>query len=393
MKSLRSRVVTGAATWVVVLMVLRLVVLQPERCGPVTTAELRTAVEAAVDWLARNQLPDGSWLYRYDADVAEDLGGYNSSRHAGVTFSLYQAAAAGFPEALPVAERGTAWLLERVSPTDTGVLIDERGAATVPLGPSALFLAALGERRDLLDDHQYDETMAGLGRFLEGQVDATGFVSARWDRSTRAAVPDAIDVFFTGETYFSLARLARLFPGEGWESSTDLVADYIINERDEAEDIYPPVSDHWGAYAIAETAERRDLTPDEVGYAARMADIFGPQIRWESQRTESWFTRFTRGRRALPAGVGTLGEGTAALWRAGAAGATLEDAQEVIAERVSCVGAMLVERQVTPEEAALLAEPGRVEGAWFQFGVTQMDDQQHALSALLGALVVAEDAA
>lgn len=393
MTTRHNRVATGLAAWVVVLVVLRLVVLQPERCGPVEVDEIRSAATAAIDWLVRNQSADGSWLYRYNAPENEDLGGYNSSRHAGVTFSLYQAAAAGLPEAWMVAEQGTAWLLERAEPAGGGVVINEPGAATVPIGPSALFLAALGERRELTGERRYDELMADLSRFLEGQVGESGFVSARWDSQAQAAVPDAVDVFFTGEAYFALARMARLFPEDGWDQTADRIAGYIINQRDEAEDIYPPVSDHWSAYALAETAERRALTEDEVGYAARIADIFGPQIRWESQRTESWFSHLTRGRQALPAGVGTLGEGAASLWRAGAAGAALEDSQAVVAERVNCVGAMLVERQVREEEAAALGDPDRTAGAWFQFGVTQMDDQQHALSALLGALAVTEDIA
>jgi hypothetical protein len=71
----------------------------------------------------------------------------------------------------------------------------------------------------------------------------------------------------------------------------------------------------------------------------------------------------------------------------------LEDSQAVVAERVNCVGAMLVERQVRGDEAAAFGDPDRTAGAWFQFGVTQMDDQQHALSALLGALAVTEEVA
>ena len=58
----------------------------------------------------------------------------------------------------------------------------------------------------------------------------------------------------------------------------------------------------------------RGLTKDEIEYADTLAGIFGPQVRYASQRTESWFTHRTRGRQTLGAGLGTLGEGTTSLW-------------------------------------------------------------------------------
>ena len=44
------------------------------------------------------------------------------------------------------------------------------------------------------------------------------------------------------------------------------------------------------------------------------------------------------------------------------------------------------------EEAEQYADPGKVEGAWFIDDVTRMDDQQHALSALLLAMPILEAA-
>jgi hypothetical protein len=44
---------------------------------------------------------------------------------------------------------------------------------------------------------------------------------------------------------------------------------------------------------------------------------------------------------------------------------------------------MLRDRQIDTAEAAAAPDRRRAEGAWFTDGVTRMDDQQHALSALL----------
>ena len=387
--NIRRRVRIGVATWVVVLVGLRLLVLQPERCGDVGPAEVGRAAASAVGWLARNQLPDGRWLYRYDATADRDLGGYNNSRHSGVTYSLYAAAGAGIPGALEAADRGSAWLLGRLVEAGGGLAVDNFGAE-VQIGGSALWAIALGERRLVTGDGRFDEELRALGRFLESQIERNGAVSERWARRGDRPVPGVYSPFFTGEAYFALARLERLFPAEGWGAAADRVGRYLATERDEVEDYFPAVSDHWAAYGLAETAHWRELTTEEITYAGTLATIFGPQIRYASQRTESWFTHRTRGRQTLGAGLGTLGEGSTGLWLAAQLDPGAAGLAAVAAERSRCVAGLLVERQSDAAELEGFGDPGRVEGAWFQFGVTQMDDQQHALSALLNTLPILE---
>lgn len=390
-KSIGSRVRAGVATWVAVLVVLRLFVLQPERCESPTVGEVEASAAAAVNWLVRNQNRDGTWLYRYNVETNRDLGGYNLSRHSGVTLSLYQAAAAGIPGAWESAERGSRYLAGRLIPANGGRAVDEQGSE-VAIGPSALWALALGERRLATDDDAYDEVLRDLGRFLEGQIEENGAVSERWDRHRDRLVPGAYSPFFTGEAYFALSRLERLFPDEPWESAADRVGRYLAVERDAAEDRFPAVSDHWAAYGLAETALWRALTADEADYAHRLGGIFGPQIRYASQRTESWFTHRTRGRRTLGAGLGTLGEGTTSLWMLGGVEPAAADLRVAAGERSVCVAAMLIERQIDATEARAFDDARRAAGTWVQFGITQMDDQQHALSALLRATPILEAA-
>lgn len=382
----------GVVTWLAVLIPLRLLVLQPERCGEPTAADVRAAATATVNWLVRNQEASGRWLYRYDAGSDRDLGGYNLSRHAGVTFSLYQAAAAGIRGAWEAAERGSQYLADRLVPAGGGRAVDV-ATTEVPIGPSALWVLALGERRLLTGDTGYDAALRDLGRFLESQVEPTGAVSERWDRSADRPVFGAYSPFFTGEAHFALTRLERLFPDEGWADPADAVGRYLAVDRDDAEDRFPAVSDHWAAYGLAETAHRRSLTGEEAAYAETLGGIFGPQIRYASQRTESWFTHRTRGRQTLGAGLGTLGEGVTSLWVLAGREGQAAHLGEVAGERSRCVAGLLIERQIGPAEARNYENPRRVAGAWFQFGVTQMDDQQHALSALLRAIPILEGAA
>ncbi|HET8950080.1 MAG TPA: MarC family protein, partial [Solirubrobacteraceae bacterium] len=59
--------------------------------------------------------------------------------------------------------------------------------------------------------------------------------------------------------------------------------------------------------------------------------------------------------------------------------------------RATCVAGIAVKEQASAADAASAREPSRVEGAWFfDGGVTRMDDQQHALAALLRTQAIVE---
>ena len=90
--------------------------------------------------------------------------------------------------------------------------------------------------------------------------------------------------YYTGESYWALARLHRTFPGEGWGAAADRIGAYLATSRDEVEDYWPPIPDHWAAYGVSETVEfpergRPPLTDDELAYARRQAELFGIQAR------------------------------------------------------------------------------------------------------------------
>ena len=73
-------------------------------------------------------------------------------------------------------------------------------------------------------------------------------------------------------------------------------------------------------------------------------------------------------------------EATAALWRLTREDPRLSDLRSDLADRTSCLGGILVDLQ----DPATDPDP-RARGAWFADGYTQMDDQQHAMAALIGA--------
>ncbi len=336
-------------------------------------------------------------MYRYDKDDDVDVGGYNVVRHAGVTMSLYQAAAVGSPDALTTADRGLTWALERLVPAGDGLALNDSGQ--IKVGATGLLVAGMIERRETTGETIHDNELVRLGHFLQATVEDSGAVLAYWDIEADAPVPDEYSHYFTGEVGWALARLHHAFPDDGFGADALAVARYLT-VRDEQEDRFPPVPDHWAAYTYDEigrwSADGSDLGEPELAQVLRLAGLFGAEVRYESQRGDSWWTHATRGRRTLGAGLGTLGEGMTGLWRVAstATGDTherLAGERDDIAERAVCVASMLVDRQIDAEESTAEIDPDRARGAWFQFGVTQMDDQQHAMSALLRTLVIVSE--
>jgi hypothetical protein len=370
-----GRVAGGALVWLLGLG-LAAAVAHPESCLPPTQGAARAAVADAVRWLHGNQADDGHFLYRYDRVARRVEPGYDATRHAGTLLALEQAAGQDIPAAAATAERAIGWAMVRLTPLDGG-----RVALSGDTGASALLIAALVERRRIDGDDRYDADLAALGRFVAGAVTPDGAVVATWDLAADRAVEGSRSRFFTGEVLFALAGLHATFPETGWDVVARRVSRYVSTRRDDGERRFPPVSDHWSAYGFAEMAAwpgGTGLTADDVAYARRQVGLMGLQARFESQRRAHGFARLTRGATAVPAGLGTLGEGLGAIRRAATSDPGLAVDRAAVDERLACVAGLLVARQRHDTDP-------RVDGAWFRGHDTEVDDQQHAISALLAS--------
>jgi small neutral amino acid transporter SnatA (MarC family) len=365
----------------------------PERCPPVSPGELRDSARASVDWFARNQNPDGTWLYDYDERDDSTSSEYNDVRHAGVTMGLYQAAAAGLPGARRSADRGTEWALDQLLERDGWAAVYAQGR--VATGTTALLTAGLVIRREATGDTRYDDVLGRLGRFLIAQTEPSGAVLASYDPERGRPVAGEYSKYFTGEAYWALARLHLEFPGERWGEVADRIGAYLATSRDDAEDHWPPIPDHWAAYGFAETVRfpergRPPLTGDEVAYAREQAELFGVQARWVAQRFGPWGGLVRGSYTPRGGGYGVVDEALTGLWLAARADPRLADLRGPIADRATCIAGLAIRAQSDREDAAKAAHPERVEGAWFNGGETRMDDQQHALAGLLRTIPIAE---
>ena len=377
-----TRVASAAVLWVGSFAALRVSVLAPEDCPAATGTELTASAVAAAAWIARGQGDDGRYMYEYDRDADRVGPGYNIVRHAGVTMSLYQLARAGHPEIVDTADTGLAMMLESLVPAGDGMAFVE-GATEARLGASALMAAALAQRRDATGDDRYDDQLRALGRFLVGQITDGGQMLNSFDLRTATPVPGTTSRYATGEAAWALAQMHNLLPDEDWDVPARRVLDYLATARDEVEALdFAPWPDQWAAYTLAELAPS-GLEEQHIRYARNLSERFGVLVRSESQK-DGWPLPFIDPR-ARGAGLGVWVEGLGALASAAESDDRLADVRSVLRARMMCGAGLLAERQPDRRAAAAWESPDFVEGAWFRYDVTRMDDQQHALSGLLVA--------
>jgi len=368
--------------------VFRVAVVPAEVCPAVTAAQVERTIDEAAGWLLRGLGEDGRYLYGYDRDADLVSPDYNGTRHAGVTMALYQyAAAAGRPEVVETADRGLAFMLDHLLAEGEWQAWRSPGEE-VQLGANALLVAALVMRRQATGDEGYDELMRGVGRFLAAQQQPDGSMHGYWDPSTRRSVP-VQGKFATGEAAWALALLAGELSGEGWAAPALPTLDYLALHRDRDMGFLTRMPDHWAAYAMAELGPAA-LDGVRSAYARQLAGYFGIRLRFEAQRRGTGINLAVRWVPGTPAGVGTAGEGMAAIWRLAQEDPRLADLVPNVEDRLACFAGMMVERQATAAEAATYPRPGLVQGAWFYRGYVQMDDVQHVMAGLLASRPVLE---
>ncbi len=380
------------AAWVVGAVILRTTLLTPQICPAVTVEDAQGAAVAAADWIARSQQEDGRYVYEYNRDTDTFPDDYNVVRHAGVTMSLYNAVDAGFAQYQEPADRGQAYMDANLYRAEDWAAFKNPRDTNLQLGSSSLMLVGLAFRRMATGDERYDGLMRETARFLVVLQRPDGSFLANWDTLRAAPDPTTTSKYATGEAFWALALMHDIFPGEGWDAPTRLVADYLSTSRDEEEGFsFPPWADQWAAYGLGQIGPW-GLNDANVSYARSLSDRFGLLVRAESQRTESELSKRIRARQARAAGMGTWVEALSSLHKLSGDEPRLAELRPALAERTACGVGMLVERQQTAEDAADYPRPELVLGAWFTDGVTRMDDQQHALSALLFGIPALQEA-
>ena len=378
--------------WVVGLALLRLVGLPPEACGNPSAIAAGVAVGEAAGWMGRALLPDGRFVYQFDKATGAAAADYNTVRHAAVVMSLYQLAASGDRSGLATADAGMAFMLDHlVRHGDRAVFAYQEGDPK--LGSSALMLAGLAHRRLATGDPQYDGLMAELARGVLNLQRPNGGFWAYTNGSSGQPMLEQTSLYYTGEAFWALALMHRLFPDEGYDVAVRAVAGYIATERDDEEGyIHPPWADQWATYGFNEMVGWGEtLAPEHIVYLRSLAARYGLMVRGESQRQSGGLAGLVRGGQARGGGFGTVAEGLGSLWRLSGSQSGLADLRGAIEERLTCAAGILIDRQYDAADAAAYPRPDLVRGAWFVGDETRMDDQQHVMSGIMLARPLLEE--
>ena len=295
------------------------------------------------------------------------------------------------------ADRGTEWALDNLVERDGLVRVRRDGASD--------------NGRDGAAGRRADVPGGGHGRHPLRPADGAGSGASCSPRRSRRAPSSRATPKRTARRWPASTRsttrarptgpwpvCTRAFPGQGWGEAADRIGGYLAKSRDDVEDYWPAIPDHWAAYGASETVEfpeRGDppLTEDELDYARRQAGLFGVGVRWVAQQAGPWGELVRGGDTPRGGGYGVMSEALTGWWLAALADPRLSGLREPVADRAMCVAGHAVEAQSDAEDAAGAARPGRVEGAWFHHGETRMDDQQHALAGLLRTIPIAQASA
>ncbi len=335
--------------------------------------------------------PDGSFPYFYYPERNQyDSSNYNEVRHAGATYSLFQACTLfDDPTIRAAAEGATEYIV------NASVSVPIGGAAYLygtlnKLGGQGLALVALLERRRATGQSDLDDIIDSLATFLLQMelADDPGRYHQSYEATGQERRLTPNSHYYPGEALLATTRLAHHFPDGPWLDVSIRAADYLLYRKDG--DIIAagrvPREDHWLTMALADLYR---LHPDPA-YATVAFMQADAMIRNQIPATDPYPWRIGGSFRAPEinfTSTATKAEAMNAAW----------DLAHVIgdesaAARIS-TGALrtiqfLMRVQYTADNTSHFRAPERVIGAWAQDAAEsriRLDFVQHNISALMGS--------
>ncbi|HWZ92268.1 MAG TPA: hypothetical protein VNW92_25565, partial [Polyangiaceae bacterium] len=181
---------------------------RPLEDSDVDLSEIRSGVQAAARYLARNQKRDGSFRYEVNSMTGGDEPGYNYPRHAGATYFLARAGNQLHDPRMLRAARAAGAFMKDHATLRCGAFACVGEGDEVDVGASALALLTYVELVN-----------AGATEFRDAALDLAGFLRAQQLEngdfqhfySVKEQHPINVQVeYYTGEASFALSRVARL---------------------------------------------------------------------------------------------------------------------------------------------------------------------------------------
>jgi hypothetical protein len=170
-----------------------------------TAADVRSAVVAYAQYLARGVSSEGRFRYTVNAPTNQELPGYDWPRHSGATFFLAQAASLTQDPALAAACGRAAALLRGAALSRCGDLPCVGDEAIVNLGSSSLALLAFAEIVDRDIDRSFRPQVVELAKFLRKLQRPDGEFMHEYDRVNQRPI-DHQGLYYSSEATLALAR-------------------------------------------------------------------------------------------------------------------------------------------------------------------------------------------
>ena len=323
---------------------------------------------SASDYLARQVLDSGRFVYGSYPRDDRDLEGYNILRHAGTLWSMICRCRIAPSDAQTEAiQRALHYLLSQVvEPDGDTAYVLEADKLEFKLGGSALALIALTEYTEVFEDTQYLDICRKLGNGIVSMQDPEegSYIHVLNDDLT---VKDEYrTVYYDGEATFALCRLYRLTREPQWLESAKRAADHFVRED------YAQYGDHWVSYALNELTDYTD-NPDYYLLALRNMQENPQKIRKET---------------ANPTSLELLGSTCQIYIRMQERGITVD--YDFHPEEIVYATQFRVQRLLDnfwyPENAMYMENPARILGTFFarnQHFRTRIDDVQHSIGVQL----------
>src|SRR5262249_32871386 len=183
-----------------------------------TRDQVRDAIVAGANYLARGVSTDGHFRYTVNAVTDQDVPGYDWARHSGATFFLAQVVALTGDQAMIDACRRAATLLRGPAMNNCGSNRCVGDEQVVFLGSSALALLAFTEIVEKKIDESYRPAVVELTKFLRSQQRQDGEFMHEYDRQNNRPI-DYQYLYYSSEASLALARAYAIT-----QDKADLVA-------------------------------------------------------------------------------------------------------------------------------------------------------------------------
>lgn len=227
----------------------------------ITAAKLRGAVDAAADYLARVQNPDGTFEYELVPTVGRGLPGYSWPRHGGAALLLAETAEwTGNPRARAASLRA-AKLVSRSQTLRCGDNFCIGEGSQVDVGSSALALLSYVALYEQGAAPELLRPIGALARFLRSQQRPDGELMHVYDRDQHKPI-DVQFQYYTGEAAYALSRAQRITHDPADLRAASAALSYLVRSWSFLGSRYFFGTEHWTCQALYDLWER---APDREG--------------------------------------------------------------------------------------------------------------------------------